>query len=78
MIVKPCLRKKIKERGWTQYETAKRAHIAQAYVSRFDSQISHKDKHLFLLAKALNCQIEDLFEQIDDDSQQKGGDDIEH
>ncbi|WP_332237986.1 helix-turn-helix domain-containing protein [Sporolactobacillus sp. KGMB 08714] len=65
MIVKPILHEILKRKGMTQKELSLKANIQAPYISRFDSQISHKDEHLFLIAKALDCKIEDLFEVTD-------------
>lgn len=67
MQVKPCLKRVLKEQNMTQYELSRRSGIKQAYLSRFDLQISHKDDVLFGISRALGLRIEDLFEVTEED-----------
>lgn len=67
ITVKPCLSKRLKEKGWTQKDLAEKTGVNQASISRFDLQTRHDDRHLFVIAHALNCRIEDLFEIVNEE-----------
>jgi transcriptional regulator with XRE-family HTH domain len=70
--IKPRLSKLLKEKGWTQSELADKTGVNQASISRFDIQTRHDDRHLFVIAHALDCRIEDLFEVVEnEDSKQE-------
>lgn len=40
--------------------------LSQVSISRFDRSRQHLDLNLFIIAKALNLKIEDLFEVIEE------------
>lgn len=61
LIVKPRLGEILSERGLTQTALAQQAGIPQAAISRFDKSGQHKDEHLFLIARALGINVEELF-----------------
>lgn len=60
--VTPKLGKILKERVITQQQLAQMTGITQASISRFDRNKQHMDLHLVLISKALNLNIEDLFD----------------
>ncbi|WP_336764990.1 helix-turn-helix domain-containing protein [Paenibacillus sp. USHLN196] len=68
LIVKPQLNKILTERGYTQNSFSKEFDIPQTLVNRFDKSVQHKSENLFIIARALNLKIDDLFEvtEIDD------------
>ncbi|WP_255301143.1 helix-turn-helix domain-containing protein [Bacillus sp. Marseille-P3800] len=52
----------LKERGMSQSELSRISGIQQPVISRFDKNGLYKIETLFILAKALDLRIEDLFE----------------
>lgn len=60
--VKPILTEIRKERGLTGIRLSEIASVPQPAISRFDSSQQYDIKNLFLIARALNCKIDDLFE----------------
>lgn len=67
VTVRPILNEILKERGWTQKKLVEMTGINQATISRFDSQSRFDANHLFTIAKVLELQIEDLFEEISEE-----------
>lgn len=63
MIIKvvPKLNKILKERGMKQIELSEMTGLPQGSISRFDKTNRHDDTNLFIIAQALNLNIEDLF-----------------
>lgn len=61
-IVTPKLMQILKERNLTQLQLAELSGVQQGTISRFDKNKQHMDIHLVMISKALNLQIEDLFE----------------
>lgn len=64
MTVKPRLQKILTERGLTQTQLANKAGVPQTAISRFDKTIQGKYDHLFAIARALDLNVEDLFEEV--------------
>lgn len=62
--VRPRLNEILKERNMTQKEIADKAHVPQAFISRFDRSENHNDSNIYSVAKALNLSIDDLFEEV--------------
>ncbi len=62
MNVKPCLNTLLKERGITQQQLSDMTGVPQGSISRFDKNERHVDWHLFAIARALDVNVEDLFE----------------
>lgn len=65
IVVKPKLNQILKERNMTQMELSKISGVPQGSISRFDKNSRHEDSHLFNIAKALDLNINDLFEKTD-------------
>lgn len=61
ILVQPRLREVIKKANISQKELSGRTGISPSVLSRFDSQTSHKDEHVFLIVKALGITVEELF-----------------
>ncbi|WP_332237229.1 helix-turn-helix domain-containing protein [Sporolactobacillus sp. KGMB 08714] len=59
--VQPCLREAMADAHISQKELSGRTGISASSLSRFDSQSSHKDDHLFLIAEALSIPVTALF-----------------
>lgn len=62
MNVKPRLNALLKERGITQQQLSDMTAVPQGSISRFDKNERHVDWHLFAIARALDVNVEDLFE----------------
>lgn len=62
MNVKPRLNTLLKERGITQQQLSDMTAVPQGSISRFDKNERHVDWHLFAIARALDVNVEDLFE----------------
>jgi transcriptional regulator with XRE-family HTH domain len=62
LTVKPRLLSILKERGITQTQLSDMSGVPQGSISRFDRNESHVDAHVFAIAKALDVNVEDLFE----------------
>lgn len=60
----PRLNKILKERGMTQNDLSNLTGITQPVISRFDKNGQHRSTHLYLIAKALDVKIDDLFEVL--------------
>ncbi|MCI1763631.1 helix-turn-helix domain-containing protein [Heyndrickxia oleronia] len=60
--VTPKLSKLLKERNMKQIELSILTGLPQGTISRFDRTNRHDDLNLFIIARALNVNIEDLFE----------------
>lgn len=60
--VKPKLNKILKERSITQTQLSILTGIPQGTISKFDTNKSHVDAHLFAISGALDLKIEDLFD----------------
>lgn len=65
MEIKPRLMKILKERGLTQDKLSEQSGVPQSAISRFDRSTQHTDKHLFAIARALNINVEELFEVVE-------------
>lgn len=65
IIVKPQLAKILIERGYTQNGFAKKFKISQNAVNRFDRSVQHRSENVFLIARALNLRVDELFEVIE-------------
>ncbi len=65
MNVKPRLNALLKERGITQQQLSDMTNVPQGSISRFDKNERHVDWHLFAIARALDVNVEDLFEVED-------------
>lgn len=61
MEVKPKLSEILKERNMTQRELSDLTGIPQGSISRFDKNDRVVVRHLFLIARALDISVEDLF-----------------
>lgn len=66
ITVKPRLGAILKERNMTQMQLAELSGVPQGSISRFDKNDRHVDAHIFAIAKALDVNVEDLFEVIYD------------
>ena len=64
--VKPRLIKILRERKITQMQLSKKSGVPQGSISRFDSRTKHEANHLFSIARALDIDIDDLFEIVDE------------
>jgi transcriptional regulator with XRE-family HTH domain len=62
LTVKPRLLSILKERGITQTQLSDMSGVPQGSISRFDRNESHVDAHVFAIAKALDVNVEDMFE----------------
>jgi transcriptional regulator with XRE-family HTH domain len=62
ITVKPSLLPLLKERGITQMQLSEMSGVPQGSISRFDRNDRHVDAHVFAIAKALDVEVEDLFE----------------
>lgn len=62
ITVKPRLLLLLKERGITQTQLAELSGVPQGTISRFDRNDRHVATHVFAIAKALDVNVEDLFE----------------
>lgn len=62
MNVKPRLNELLKERGITQQQLSDMTNVPQGSISRFDKNERHVDWHLFAIARALDINVEDLFD----------------
>lgn len=60
--IKPKLNKILKERNMTQNELSIKTGITQPVISRFDKNGQHRSIHLYLISRALDLKIDDLFE----------------
>jgi DNA-binding Xre family transcriptional regulator len=71
--VKPKLRELIAERHkkdpeFNQTKLAEMVHLPQATISRFDRNERFDITNVFAIARALNVNVEDLFEVTDTDN----------
>lgn len=60
--IKPKLNKLLKERNMTQNDLSELTGITQPVISRFDKNGQHRSNHLYLISRALNLKMDDLFE----------------
>lgn len=58
----PRLHAVMKAKGWTQVRLAEASGVPQGPISRFDKNTRHEDWHVFSIAKALEVEVEELFE----------------
>ncbi|MCY8797783.1 helix-turn-helix domain-containing protein [Bacillus inaquosorum] len=58
----PRLHAVMKAKGWTQARLAEASGVTQGSISRFDKNTRHEDWHVFSIAKALEVEVEELFE----------------
>ncbi|MFB4367365.1 helix-turn-helix transcriptional regulator [Bacillus subtilis] len=58
----PRLHAVMKNKGWTQVRLAEASGVPQGSISRFDKNSRHEDWHVFSIAKALEVEVEELFE----------------
>ncbi|POD87681.1 Cro/C1-type HTH DNA-binding domain-containing protein [Bacillus subtilis] len=58
----PRLHAVMKDKGWTQVRLAEASGVPQGSISRFDKNTRHEDWHVFSIAKALEVEVEELFE----------------
>ena len=65
--VKPRLNKLLKERNMTQNDLSLITGITQPVISRFDKNTQHRSVHLYLISRALELKMDDLFEVINSD-----------
>lgn len=65
IIVKPQLVKILTERGYTQNGFAKKFKISLNAVNRFDRSVQHRSENVFLIARALELKVDELFEVIE-------------
>lgn len=66
MLVKPKLNKILNERGLSQLKFATDSNISQNVITRFDKSVQIRFDNLFAIAKALNLNVEQLFEVTED------------
>ncbi|MGG1247928.1 helix-turn-helix transcriptional regulator [Bacillus spizizenii] len=52
----------MKAKGWTQVRLSEASGVPQGSISRFDKSSRHVDWHVFSIAKALEVEVEELFE----------------
>ncbi|MGY0654119.1 helix-turn-helix domain-containing protein [Bacillus subtilis] len=52
----------MKAKGWTQVRLSEASGVPQGSISRFDKNSRHEDSHVFSIAKALEVEVEELFE----------------
>jgi transcriptional regulator with XRE-family HTH domain len=64
--VKPILRKVMKDRDITQLKLSELSGVPQGSISRFDDKSRHEASHLFSISRALEINIEDLFEEVEE------------
>lgn len=64
--VKPRLMDILKMRQMTQMKLSELSKVPQGSISRFDSRKNHDANHVFSIAHALNLNVEDLFEIIEE------------
>jgi predicted XRE-type DNA-binding protein len=65
--VRPKLNKILKERNMRQYQLSELSGVPQGSISRFDGNSRHHDSHMFSIARALELNVEDLFEVKEDE-----------
>lgn len=65
IMVKPRLNEILKERGMTQNDLAQLTGITQPVISRFDKNTQHRSIHLYLISRALDIKIDELFTVVD-------------
>ncbi|MBK4202683.1 XRE family transcriptional regulator [Bacillus subtilis] len=58
----PRLHAVMKDKGWTQVRLAEASGVPQGSISRFDKNTRHEDWHVFSIAKALDVEVDELFE----------------
>ncbi|CAF1802200.1 helix-turn-helix domain-containing protein [Bacillus subtilis] len=58
----PRLHAVMKNKGWTQVRLAEASGVPQGSISRFDKNSRHEDWHVFSIAKALEVEVDELFE----------------
>ncbi|MDN0190939.1 helix-turn-helix transcriptional regulator [Bacillus stercoris] len=58
----PRLHAVMKDKGWTQVRLAEASGVPQGSISRFDKNSRHEDWHVFSIAKALEVEVDELFE----------------
>lgn len=70
-VVTPKLGQILKDRGMTQSQLAQLTGIPQGTISKFDKNERHQDVHLVAISRALNINIEGLFDikSIDDEKE---------
>ncbi|WEY97838.1 helix-turn-helix domain-containing protein [Bacillus subtilis] len=68
----PRLHAVMKDKGWTQVRLAEASGVPQGSISRFDKNTRHEDWHVFSIAKALEVEVEELFE-IEDATEEDVG-----
>lgn len=60
--IRPRINKLTLKFGYSQTKLSEISGVPQSTLSRFDRAERHVDWHLFTLANAFNCRLEDLFE----------------
>lgn len=58
----PRLNAVMKAKGWTQVRLSEASGVPQGSISRFDKNSRHEDWHVFSIAKALDVEVDELFE----------------
>lgn len=66
ITVVPKLMKILEERNLTQMNLSAMSGVPQGTISRFDKNTRHDASHLFAIARALDLNVEDLFEVNED------------
>lgn len=62
ITVTPRLLTLLKDRDITQMELSEMSGVPQGSISRFDRNTRHNDLHVFAIARALNVNVEELFD----------------
>lgn len=62
----PQLNKILDERNLTQLAFSNSIGISQSVINRFDKNGQYRIEYLFIISRALNLRIEDLFEVIEE------------
>ncbi|MDO3660173.1 XRE family transcriptional regulator [Bacillus sp. C28GYM-DRY-1] len=52
----------MKAKGWTQVRLYEASGVPQGSISRFDKSSRHEDWHVFSIDKALEVEVEELYE----------------
>lgn len=69
MIVYNKLWKTMSDKGITQYTLIKKYHISPGQITRLKRNESVSTNTLDMFCKILNCDLHDIVEYIDDDSE---------
>ncbi|MED4579041.1 helix-turn-helix transcriptional regulator [Bacillus atrophaeus] len=67
--VTPKLNSVMKAKGWTQVRLSEATGVTQGSISRFDKNNRHEDWHVFSIARALDVEVEELFEITEDEGE---------